>query len=141
MKNSPMIRRAITLFILFVSGNISIAQVQAQGLSEEQMQQMMQQAGAMQECFKNVDQSALQGLEAKGRKMESEIEALCAAGKRDAAMRAAMQYSQEIQSDPQLQEMRKCSELMQGMAANMPIPYAPTIPDVKDKDRHLCDQM
>ncbi len=139
MKSSQLNHLLFILMTLFASANISNAH--AQGMSDAQMQQMMQQAGAMQKCFENIDQSAIQGLEAKGRNMESKIRALCSAGKRDEAMRAAMKYSKEIHNDPQLKAIRKCSEMMQGMMANMPQPFTPPIPDAKDKGRHLCDDM
>ena len=111
------------------------------GMSEEQMQQMMQQAEKMQQCYGNIDQSAFKQLEAKGKAMEAEIKALCAAGKRDEAMSTAMKYGMEMQNDPQLQQMRKCGEMMKDMMAGMPQPYIPNMPVEDDKDSHICDDM
>ena len=114
----------------------------AQGMSEEQMQQMMQNAQKMQECFGNIDESAYKELEAKGRQMESEIKALCDAGKRDEAMTTAMKYGMEMQNDPQIQQMRKCGEMMKDMMAGMPQPYIPNMPtDDEEEMDHICDGM
>lgn len=113
----------------------------AQGMSQEEMQQMMQQGAAAQKCFADIDQSAMQQLDAKGRQMEAEIKALCAEGKRDEAMSAAMKYGGEIRDDPQLQAIRKCSEMMQGMMAQMPKPYMPPEPGEDGKGGHVCDDM
>ena len=109
------------------------------GMSNEQMQQKMQQ---VQECFANIDQSQFQALEAKGREMESEIKKLCDAGKRDEAMKVGMEYGQEFSSSSEMKEIRKCSELMQGMMANMPTPYMPPEIDEDSEDGgHICDGM
>ncbi len=112
-----------------------------QGMSEEQMQQMMQQAEAMQQCMAKIDQSALPELEAKGRKMQAEIEALCQAGKRDEAMATGMKYGAEISSSPEIQAMRKCSEMAPQMMAQMQS-MMPEIPDEEDDSSgHICDEM
>jgi len=108
------------------------------GMSEAQMQQMMKQAEAMQACMTKVDQSQLKALEAKGNKMQSEIKALCAAGKRDKAMSTAMEYSMQMKNDPALKEMSKCGEMMQGM---MPKPYSPIEEGPDGKPSHVCDSI
>ena len=114
---------------------------EAQGMSEEQIQQMILQTQAAQECFGEIDQSAFAELEAKGKKMEAEIKALCAEGKRDEAMSTAMKYGMEMQNDPQIKEMRKCGEMMQGMMDNMPQPYMPPSTDDSEDGGHICDDM
>jgi hypothetical protein len=111
----------------------------APGMSEQQMQ-MMQQA---QECFSKLDQSKFGELEAKGKKMEAEIKALCKAGKRDKAMSTAMKYSKEMNDDPQLKAMRKCSEQMKGMMGDMPGSSFGSSSSTKQqkKEAHICDDM
>ncbi len=111
------------------------------GMSEEQMQQMMQQAQAAQACFEKIDQSKFKELETKGKQMESEIKALCTAGKRDEAEKTAIKYGMEMNNDPALQEMKKCGEMMQGMMGQMES-FMPSIPEVNENDdSHLCDDM
>ena len=137
MKTTRFIKLFYSL-LLMAYGTITMAG--PQGMDEQQMQQMMQQAEAMQKCFENIDPSAYENLEAKGKQMESDIKALCAAGKRDEAMSKAMKYGMEINNDPQLKEIRKCSEMMKGMMANMPQPYIPPTTD-ENSDEHICDGM
>jgi hypothetical protein len=125
----------ISALLMFATCSTAVAQ----SMNEEQMQRMMQQAEAAQKCFANIDQSAMQDLQDSGQQMEAEIKALCAAGKRDEAMSRAMKYGKEMRDDPQLQEIRKCSEMMQGMMGQMPSPYMP--PDTDEEAGHVCDDM
>ncbi|MCG7874723.1 MAG: hypothetical protein AB2672_17905 [Candidatus Thiodiazotropha endolucinida] len=113
----------------------------APGMSEQQMQQMMMRAQEAEECFSKIDKSQLEELEAKGKKMQADIKALCAAGKRDEAMSKAFKYSKQINNDPKIKEMRKCSEKMRGMMVNMPQPYMPPTVDEREKAGHVCDDM
>lgn len=108
------------------------------GMSSEQMQQMMKQAEAAQACMAKVDQSKLEALEVKGKKMQAEIKSLCTAGKRDKAMSTAMEYSMQMKNDPALKEMSKCGEMMQGM---MPKTYSPIVEGPDGKPSHVCDNI
>lgn len=108
-------------------------------MGNDQMQQQMQE---VQKCFENIDQSQFHALEAKGREMESEIKKLCDSGKRDEAMKVGMKYGQELSSSPEMKEIRRCSQLMQGVMPNMPKPYMP--PDTNEDGSdggHICDGM
>ena len=123
---------------LLVLPVISMAQPM-QGMSEDQMQKMMQQAQKMQECMQNVDQSSLQELEQRSRKVTADIQTACAAGDRDEAMEIAKGFGKKMMSDPDILEMKKCSEMMAGMMQEMPnMPKAFDMDDYKDK--HVCDQ-
>ncbi|MES9817272.1 MAG: hypothetical protein ACH255_13720 [Candidatus Thiodiazotropha sp.] len=113
----------------------------APGMSEQQMQQMMMQAQEAQKCFSKIDQSQLDELEAKGKKMEADIKALCAAGKRDKAMSAAMKYSKQMYNDPKMKEMRKCGEMMKDMMAGMPQPHMPPTVEEREQAGHICDDI
>ena len=132
--------KLILTFFLVLLTSLSYAN---QEMSEEQMQQMMQQAQAAQECFAKIDPAKFEALEARGREMESEIQGLCTAGKRDEAMKTAMKYGKEFSSSDDMKEIRKCSELMQGMMANMPMPkpYMPPEVDEDSESEHICDGM
>ena len=107
-----------------------------QAMNEKKMMEV-------QECFSNIDQSNFAALEARGKEMEQEINRLCSSGKRDEAMKTAMKYGKEFSDSPEYQEIRKCSELMAGMMANMPMPFVP--PEVDDnndgENGHICDGM
>lgn len=125
----------VALSLLFHSAHA------APGMSDQQMQQIMMQAQEAQKCFSKIDKSQMDELQAKSKKMQADIEALCAAGKRDKAMSTALKYSKQINNDPNMKEMRKCSEKMQGMMANMPQPYMPPTVDEQEKAGHICDGM
>ncbi len=106
----------------------------------EKMQEMMQQMdmGKMQEamaCMQNIDMSSLEGLEEEGKKMESELDALCQSGNRDGAQDKAMEYAQDMMSRPELKKMRDCGELAAGMFPKM------VFEDLmeKGKNQHVCD--
>ncbi|MEW8028280.1 MAG: hypothetical protein AB2792_16260 [Candidatus Thiodiazotropha sp.] len=126
---------SITLLLFAQAGNA------APGMSDQQMQQMMMQAQEAQKCFSKIDQSQMDELQAKGKKMEADIKALCAAGKRDEAMSAAMKYSKQMYNDPKMKEMRKCSEMMKDMMASMPQPHMPPTVEEREKAGHICDDM
>jgi 3'-phosphoadenosine 5'-phosphosulfate (PAPS) 3'-phosphatase len=130
--------------ILLSSALLLIAQISQAappGMSEQQMQQMMMQAQEAQKCFSKLDQSKFDELEAKGKKMQAEIKALCAAGKRDKATSTVMKYSKEMQNDPHLKAMRKCGELMAGSMAGMPqLNMLPT-EDSQEEAGHICDDI
>jgi hypothetical protein len=125
-------------FVLTLLFPCLVALANPTGMNEAQMQQMMKQAEVMQTCMAKVDPSQLKALEAKGNKMQSEIKALCAAGKRDKAMSTAMEYSMQMKNDPALKEMSKCGEMMQGM---MPKPYSPIEEGPDGKPSHVCDSI
>ncbi|MDX1519091.1 MAG: hypothetical protein R3318_03135 [Gammaproteobacteria bacterium] len=121
------------LFLL----SISIQVGHAGGMTEEQMQQMMQQAEEMQKCFAKIDPSAMKKLETRGRAMDAEVRALCKSGKRDDAQKAAMKYAKEISSSRELQAMKKCGK----MAENMMTQMSMLSPDEITKSGHICDNM
>ena len=129
-----LITKAFALLLMFPS----FVQANPAGMSPEQMQQMMKQAEAAQACMEKVDQSKLEALEVKGKKMQAEIKGLCKAGKRDKAISTAMEYSMQMKNDPALKEMSKCGEMMQGM---MPKPYSPIEEGPDGKPSHVCDNI
>jgi hypothetical protein len=107
----------------------------------EQMQRNMQQMdmGKMQEamaCMKDIDQSALKGLEEEGKKMKAEVEAMCKSGNRDGAQDKAMEYGKEIMNQPEMKKMRKCRKMMAGIMPKMPFENF----EEEGKNRHICDE-
>jgi hypothetical protein len=109
-----------------------------QGMSEQDMQNMMQQMQEMQTCMQDIDQSRMEEFEQRATKIEAEVKSLCASGKRDAAQREAMAFAQEISSDPDIQKMRKCGEKMKDMMPRMPYMDQASGPDTSSS--HVCDQ-
>jgi len=107
-----------------------------QGMSEEQMQAMMQQMQKAQQCMEQVDQEQLKKLEARTSRMEAEIKKLCQAGKRDEAEAKAMAFGKEMAKDPTVKQYQRCAELMQGMAQQMPFAN----PEHETSERHVCDE-
>jgi len=128
--------KSLLLILSLLLPVFALAQ-QPQGMNEKEMQQMMQRMQKMQTCMQDIDQSQLKELEHRSRQVEVEIEALCDDGKREEAQQRAMDFGREISRDPNLQTMRRCGEMMQGM---MPaVPFA----DYEQKTaehKHVCDQ-
>lgn len=129
---------AIILFLLIPM--VTVAQT-SQNMSEEDMQKMMQQMQKMQSCLEQIDQGKLDALDQRSSKMRTEVESLCAKGKRDEAQQAAISFGKEMANDPAMQSARKCtemvsSEMMQGM-----MPKFPMMDLEKDlSSRHVCDE-
>ena len=101
------------------------------------MMKMMQQAQKAQACMQDIDTSEFDRLEQEGRKLEAEIKALCASGKRDQAQQQAIAYSKEMMALPAMQKMRECSELMRGMLPEMPFDNF----EEEFKNKNICDEM
>ena len=116
---------------------IAPLQIQAQqpAIGQEQMQQMMQQAGQMQACFAKIDQQALMAIGEKARVMESEVRALCQAGKRSEAQRKAIAFGIKMSKDKNVKAARECGEMVRGMLPKMDYPVS----EDDFKDQHLCD--
>jgi hypothetical protein len=106
-----------------------------QGMSEQDMQKMMQQAQRMQACMQNVDQGKLKALERRSNQFKAEVDALCAKGERAKAQAKAMSFGREISSDATMKEMRKCSAMMKGMMPKMPFMEQ----HEKGSKGHICD--
>lgn len=109
-----------------------------QGMSEQDMQNMMQQMQEMQTCMQDIDQSRLEKFEQRATSVEAEVKSLCASGKRDAAQQEAVAFAEEISSDPDIQKMRKCTENMKDMMPGMPYMNQASEPDTSAS--HVCDQ-
>ena len=108
------------------------------GMSESDMQNMMQQAQKMQTCMQGIDQSRLQAFEQQARKVEADVKSLCAGGKRDDAQQEAMAFAREVSSNPDFQKMIKCTE---GMSNMMPkIPFTDQTGEADTSAGHACDQ-
>ena len=108
------------------------------GMSEADMQGMMQGMQEAQACMQGIDQARLDALSQRAEQVESEVKALCAKGERDAAENTGLAFAREVNTDPEIQKMRKCSENMRGMMPPMPFMAQADSPDTRD--RHICDE-
>ena len=109
----------------------------AGGMSEEQMQQMMQQAEKMQQCFADIDPAVMKKLETRGQQMQAEVRALCESGKRDQAQSTAMRYGREFSGSKEMQAVMKCGAMAEQMVGQMSM----MTPEQIDKRGHVCDNM
>ncbi len=125
----------ILAILLFLLPMVLLAQ-NYRGMSEEDMQKMMQQMQAAQSCMENVDQSRMRELEQRSRTMEAEVKSLCAEGKRSEAQKMAISYGKEIAEDRTVQELRKCGDMMKGSMPKMPYMNQP---QERDSSQHICD--
>lgn len=106
--------------LLCLSTTVSAQNVGGMHMDTAQMQQMMQQMQNMQNCMANIDQAELDAFQQQAEAMDAEVKALCAAGKRDAAMARAMAFGKETANSQVMQDMKKCGEGMQEMMQNLP---------------------
>ena len=113
-----------------IKKDMESARGNGQQMSDEQMQQMMEGAGKMQECMAKIDQKDMDAITAKSEKVNGEIKKLCAAGKRDEAQITAMDYGKEMAASKEMQAMQQC-----GMANQM------AMTDPGEKPGHVCDGM
>jgi len=105
------------------------------------MERMQREAEAAQACFSKISEAELKALEKKGKQAGDEIEALCAAGKKTQALAKALKLSREMQNDPTVKQIRKCSEKMtetQQMMQNMPWAQVPGVDDEEPTDDDIC---
>jgi hypothetical protein len=131
-----IMKQAVVLFMLLLP--LSVFAENMGEMSEEQMQQMMQQAQGMQTCMQNVDQAEMQAFEQRAKQMEADTQALCASGKRDEAMQLAMAFGKEASDNKAMQAMKKCGEGMKNMMPKMAITAQND--ELGKPGRHICDE-
>ena len=149
-------KKLVGLFMLIMP-MVTFAQGGYPGMSEADMQRMMQQLQngmpnmeQMQKgmaCMQGMDiagmESVMDKLKPRAEQMKSEVKALCAVGKRDEALTRGMAFYQEIKANyPELESFRqralKCGEMLRGMMPNMPFMG---YDDKKPSDTHICDEL
>ncbi len=128
-------KTAITLFFLLIP--VTILAQNYGNMNKGDMQNMMQVMQQVQECMANIDQTKLNELKTRSEQAKQEIDTLCGQGKRDKAQNRAIAFGREITSDPTMQQMRTCSEMVQGA---IPMPDMADIYNEKDyTQKHVCD--
>ena len=115
--------------------------VNAQGMNQQDMQNMMGQMQEMAACMQTVDQNEVEALDKESKIFEAEMKELCNDGKRDEAQNRAIAYSRKVMSSQAFTTIRKCTEnmpaSMRGMMPNMD-------PEEIAKDyskHHVCDEI
>lgn len=127
-----MKKMAVLLFLLIPV--MSVAQ-NYPGMSEADMQKMMQQMQKMESCLENVDESKLKALEQRSKQMETKVKSLCAKGKRNEAQKEAMAFGTETANDPTIKTMMKCGEMMKDVMPE--ISFAELAKE--GANHHVCD--
>lgn len=127
-------KRIVTLAMLLIFVPLS-GYAQQPGMSEAQMQQMMEQAKRAQACMADIDQQALLAIGEQGRAMEAEVKALCRDGRRKEAERKVIEFGRMISQNENLMAAKKCGELMQGVAPQVKYPTSKE----EFMDRDICD--
>lgn len=130
-------KKLTTVLVLLVAMPV-LAQNPPAGIpSEANMQKMMQQAKRMQTCLADIDQAQLEALGREAEAMSDEIDALCAQGKEQEALDAAMTFARKINTDPNVKKARECSAGMVDMMAGL-IPQFDVPGDAAGDDRGIC---
>lgn len=96
------------------------------------MQRMAREAQAAQECLEGIPKSEIDALQKKAEEASSEIDALCAAGKKTEALAKGISLATEMRGNPTVQKLRTCSENMsETMEMMQSMPWA-QIPGTTD---------
>ena len=126
---------------LLLTAPMTVLAQNPMGMSEADMQDMMQQMQKAQACIEKIDQSELQSLEQKAKQYEAEMKSLCASGDRDKAQEKAMTYAKDIMNHSAVKEARRCGEMMQGMMKGMMQNMSVMEQDKDYTKMHVCDSI
>lgn len=112
-----------------------------QSMSPEEQQQfmneMMKSASHMQACYEAAGgEEGMKELEARGRKLQADVEALCAAGERDKAHARAQAEATRMMQDPRAANLQKCA---QDLSGKMPFMQELADPESYLASNHICD--
>lgn len=128
--------RKVAIILLLLMNSAAFAQSYPDR-DEEVMQKMMQQVQKMEKCMQSIEQEKLKLLEQRSEQFETEMKSLCASGKRNKAQEKAILFGKEMEKDPTMKTMQKCSEIMKGEMPNMP--YMDQHKEYSAQ--HVCDQI
>lgn len=131
---------AVIVLLLLPTAALAQNNPNYQNMSEQDMQQMTQNAQKMQECMRNIDQDKLDAIDRLSEEKDDEIKALCAEGKRDEAQAKAMAFGEKMAKDPTMQEMRKCGELYKGMGPKTSLMDQYQKDEKDGSTHHVCDR-
>ena len=109
--------RLSQLLLLAIFSTRLLAQGAGGEMTRERMQNLAQNAEKIQECINKLDPAITQRVQEAGEKIANEIDALCAAGKRDEAQAKALAYAKSMANSRDAEQMRAC-----GIAADEILP-------------------
>ncbi len=69
-------------------------------------QEQMMKAG---ECMANLDPSAIEAIQRKGESFQEDLNKMCKAGQRDAALQRARQFGLEMANDSVMKQIKACT--------------------------------
>lgn len=116
---------------------LAVAPALAFSATAPDLQAIMQQAQQAQQCMQNIDESAFDRIEQQGNKIEAEVKAMCANGKRDQAQQTAIDYSRKMMASDEMVQVRKCGDMLRGMMPTMPYDNF----EEEFKNKHVCDEL
>jgi hypothetical protein len=107
-------------------------------MNEADFSNMIQHAQEMEACMQKLDAKKMEELKVNSDRIESEVAALCQAGKRAQAQAKAISYGKKMADDPTIEAMMKCAEPMKGIMTSMPMmPFMDV--SSENPDKHVCD--
>lgn len=98
----------------------------------EAMARLQKQAAAASECMEGIDRAEIEALQAKAEKARAEIDRLCSAGQKDAALKHGLKLSRELRSDATVKQLRECSKPLGDSMQGMPWAQTADIDELKN---------
>lgn len=110
--------------------------------NEEQTQQIMERGQNVLECLGRIEASETERIAEQSKSVQSEIEGLCKAGKRDQAQDIFSTFKQRLLNDQAVLEIKKCGDSMEGLLPQFFIEHgADSTDEVSDSKKHICDDI
>jgi arginine decarboxylase-like protein len=128
---------ALSLLLPVVAFAEKPANMEQEHMGDQNMQMMTQVMQKMQKCMESIDKADLAEIEKQSLQFEKKVRSLCSKGKRDQAQKEALAFGKKMHKLPAMQSMKKCTEGMEEMMQNMPIPGQ----DMDFTNVHACDEL
>jgi len=93
------------------------------------------------ECMESLDQAELEALGKRGESLSNEIKALCKKGDESGARDLAMDYMHDMEDNETIEQLKKCSEMMQKVMPGMQVPEIPTAENYEEASGSICDDI
>jgi hypothetical protein len=114
----------------------------AQQPDAAQTEQMMKKVQEMQACLQKVIPQAMETLQARAKTVgEEQLQALCAAGERDAALQRALADSRQMADAHDLRALSACGDLAKDLMTGLPPPSGAATAENNDGCGHVCDSL
>ena len=101
------------------------------------MQEMTAKAEAAERCMADIQKEEMEALERKAKSASEEIERLCKAGNKKAALAKGMALSREMNQDKTVLKIRECTKDLNAMMQGM-MPMAGFANDDEPTDDDIC---